>query len=129
LHAHGAGGLPQLPSQQLPGGVNLQQLFLQHSQEQQGSSLKLSWTPSKAEKKNYDSIFRAWDTSGSGFISGQTALEVFGQSGLDKNDLAKIWYGDVLFPGDIPDSASTGGLLTLTTEVNSTSQSFMSPWA
>jgi hypothetical protein len=41
---------------------------------------------SKAEKKNYDQIFRAWDAQSSGFISRQTALEVFG------NDLARVWY-------------------------------------
>ena len=52
----------------------------------------MSWALTKQEKKNYDRIFRSWDAQGTGFLSGQVALEVFGQSGLDKNDLAKIWY-------------------------------------
>ncbi|CCM04566.1 uncharacterized protein FIBRA_06747 [Fibroporia radiculosa] len=84
-------GAPQL--QQLPvGGLSLQQSFQQHNQAQRGNAApKVPWALSKAEKKNYDQIFRAWDVSGTGFISGQTALEVFGQSGLDKNDLAKVW--------------------------------------
>jgi hypothetical protein len=65
----------------------------QHNQVQRGNTApKIPWALSKAEKKNYDQIFRAWDAQSTGFISGQTALEVFGQSGLDKNDLAKIWY-------------------------------------
>ena len=53
---------------------------------------KMSWALTKQEKKNYDRVFRSWDSQGTGFLSGQVALEVFGQSGLDKNDLAKIWY-------------------------------------
>ncbi|KAF9650631.1 hypothetical protein BDM02DRAFT_1351141 [Thelephora ganbajun] len=83
------GGVPQFQPQT---GPSLQQNFQQHNQTQRGTVVpKVPWTLSKAEKKSYDQIFRAWDTSGSGFITGQTALEVFGQSGLDKNDLARIW--------------------------------------
>lgn len=52
----------------------------------------MDWTLSIAERKNYAQIFRAWDAQDTGFITGQAALEVFGQSGLEKNDLAKIWY-------------------------------------
>ncbi|KAG1831681.1 hypothetical protein DFJ58DRAFT_244125 [Suillus subalutaceus] len=64
----------------------------QHNQARGiGSTPKIPWTLSRAEKKQYDQIYRAWDTQGTGFISGQTALEVFGQSGIDKNDLARIW--------------------------------------
>ncbi|THH31859.1 hypothetical protein EUX98_g2302 [Antrodiella citrinella] len=85
---YNSAGAPQL--QQQPS-VSLQQSFMQHNQNQRGSATpKIPWALSKAEKKNYDQIFRAWDR-GEGFISGQTALDVFGQSGLDKNDLAKIW--------------------------------------
>ena len=81
-------GAPQFQQQQ-----NLQQSFLQHNQAQRGTAApKIPWTLSKAEKKMYDQVFRAWDTKGEGFISGQTALDVFNQSGLDKNELAKIWY-------------------------------------
>lgn len=86
-------GAPQLlqPQQQL-GGLSLQQSFQQHNQEVKGTTTpRVPWTLSKAEKKSYDQIFRAWDTSGSGFIDGKTAIEVFGQSDLDRNDLARIW--------------------------------------
>ncbi|KIN98721.1 hypothetical protein M404DRAFT_31043, partial [Pisolithus tinctorius Marx 270] len=91
---YAAGGAPQLqpaPQQQF-GGLSLQQSFQQHNQQLgRGTAPKVPWALSKAEKKSYDQIFRAWDAQGTGFISGQTALEVFGQSGLDRNDLAKIW--------------------------------------
>ncbi|KAI0933423.1 hypothetical protein AcV5_005570 [Taiwanofungus camphoratus] len=83
-------GAPQLP--QLQSGLSLQQSFQQHNQAQRGNATpRVPWALSKAEKKSYDQIFRAWDAQSTGFINGQTALEVFGQSGLDKNDLAKIW--------------------------------------
>ena len=86
-------GAPQLlqPQQQL-GGLSLQQSFQHHNQEVKGTAApRVPWALSKPEKKSYDQIFRAWDTSNSGFIDGRTAIEVFGQSGLDKNDLARIW--------------------------------------
>ncbi|KAH9053752.1 hypothetical protein EDB87DRAFT_1650194 [Lactarius vividus] len=86
-------GAPQLlqPQQQL-GGLSLQQSFQQHNQEVKGTvAPAVPWTLSKAEKKSYDQIFRAWDASNTGFIDGKTAIEVFGQSGLDKNDLARVW--------------------------------------
>ncbi|KIK01372.1 hypothetical protein K443DRAFT_573410 [Laccaria amethystina LaAM-08-1] len=51
----------------------------------------MPWALSKSEKKNYDDIFRSWDAQNTGFISGHTALEVFGASGLPKDDLARIW--------------------------------------
>ncbi|THV00744.1 hypothetical protein K435DRAFT_750939 [Dendrothele bispora CBS 962.96] len=86
---YGAGGAPQLPSQTLQGGLNLQQSFQQHNQS--AAPPRIPWALSKGEKKSYDNIFRAWDTHNTGFISGQTALEVFGQSGLNKDDLARIW--------------------------------------
>lgn len=87
------GGAPQLPSQQLAGGMNLQQSFQAYNQEVKGTAApKVPWALSKAEKKSYDQVFRAWDKDNSGFINGQTALEVFGQSGLGKDDLARIWY-------------------------------------
>ncbi|EKM56122.1 uncharacterized protein PHACADRAFT_209619 [Phanerochaete carnosa HHB-10118-sp] len=87
---YNAAGAPQL--QQPQGGFSLQQSFQQHNQQQRGNSTpRVPWALSKAEKKSYDQIFRAWDTRNEGFINGQTALEVFGQSGIDRNDLAKIW--------------------------------------
>lgn len=78
-----AGGPPQ--------GGSLQQSFQQYNQQRGTVAPQMPWALTKAEKKQYDQIFRAWDSQGTGFISGQVALEVFGQSGLGKNDLAKIW--------------------------------------
>lgn len=63
------------------------------SQQQQGSKEpKIPWALSKEERKSYDSVFRAWDAKGSGFISGDVAIEVFGQSGLDRDRLMQIWH-------------------------------------
>ncbi|KAG6375732.1 hypothetical protein JVT61DRAFT_2578 [Boletus reticuloceps] len=85
-----SGGAPQLAP--LPQSLSMQQSFQQQNQAHgRGSAPKIPWALSKAEKKQYDQIFRAWDAQGTGFVSGQTALEVFGQSGLDRNDLARIW--------------------------------------
>jgi hypothetical protein len=49
------------------------------------------WAVTKDEKKIYDNMFRAWDGFGKGYISGNQALEIFGQSGLNKPDLEKVW--------------------------------------
>lgn len=80
------GGLPQF------GGATLQQSIAQHNQDIRGTSTqRIPWSLSKQERKQYDQIFRAWDANDTGFLDGQKALEVFGASGLDKDDLAKIW--------------------------------------
>ncbi|KAF8172098.1 hypothetical protein BJ912DRAFT_994425 [Pholiota molesta] len=85
---YGPGGVPQLPQQQ----QNLVTSIQQHNQAQRGSTQQqISWALSKAEKKNYNNIFRSWDAQNTGFIGGPTALEVFGASGLPKDDLARIW--------------------------------------
>lgn len=73
-------------------GATLQQSIAQHNQDKRGSAQqRIPWALSKQERKQYDQIFRAWDTTGSGFLEGQKALEVFGASGLEQNDLIKIW--------------------------------------
>lgn len=92
---YSAAGLPQFaqPSQ----GLNLQHSIQQINQSRGTTAPRVSWALSKAEKKQYDQIFRAWDTSGSGFINGETALQVFGASGLEKNDLARIWCAYLCF--------------------------------
>jgi hypothetical protein len=83
-------GAPQLAPQH---GSNLQQSIIQHNQNRQGTpTQQLSWAITKAEKKQYNAIFRVWDASSSGFLTGTTALEVFGTSGLPKDELARIWY-------------------------------------
>ncbi|KAI9453896.1 hypothetical protein BJY52DRAFT_787914 [Lactarius psammicola] len=72
--------------------MSSQRSFQQVIQELKGTVVPtVTWTLSEAEKKSYDQIFRAWDISNTGFIGGNTAIEVLGQSGLAKNDLARIW--------------------------------------
>lgn len=89
---YAASGAPQFAGGP-QGNQSLQQSFQQVNQNIRGTTApKIPWALSKDERKNYDQIFRAWDTTNSGFISGDMALEVFGQSGLDRNDLATIWY-------------------------------------
>ncbi|KAJ5491487.1 Actin cytoskeleton-regulatory complex protein pan1 [Penicillium diatomitis] len=45
----------------------------------------------KDHKRLYDDIFRNWDKSRSGFVSGETAIEMIGQCGLSRSDLERIW--------------------------------------
>lgn len=80
----GAPQFSQAPSQHLP---NTFQSLLSNPNVK---TPKVPWTLTKQEKKDYDQIFRAWE-KGDGFISGETAREVFGQSGLGQDDLMKIW--------------------------------------
>lgn len=51
----------------------------------------IPWAITKDEKKLYDEIFRAWDGLHKGYISGDQAIEIMGQSGLEKPDLERIW--------------------------------------
>ncbi|KAF2242708.1 hypothetical protein BU26DRAFT_438136 [Trematosphaeria pertusa] len=62
----------------------------------------IPWAITKGEKRLYDDTFRAWDGLGKGYISGEQALEIFGQSGLPKPDLERIWT--------LADSADRGRL-------------------
>jgi len=62
----------------------------------------IPWAITKGEKKLYDETFRAWDGMGKGYISGAQALEIFGQSGLPKPDLERVWT--------LADSADRGRL-------------------
>ncbi|GAA5912265.1 hypothetical protein JCM6882_005211 [Rhodosporidiobolus microsporus] len=85
----------QFAAQQQPAmqqGPSLQQQFQQNNQAQTGhAQVAIPWALTPEEKKRYDQIFRAWDQSGSGFIPGSMAKEVFGQSGLGQDDLMAIW--------------------------------------
>ncbi|EXJ96308.1 hypothetical protein A1O1_01434 [Capronia coronata CBS 617.96] len=85
-----AGGLPNIEALQ-------RQLMPQSGREggftTQGlaGSAKVAWAITKEEKKIYDELFRAWDGLGRGFISGDVAIEIMGQSGLERSDLERIW--------------------------------------
>src|SRR5437588_5970554 len=51
----------------------------------------IPWSITKVEKQKYDQVFEGWDGLRRGLISGDTAIEVFGQSGLPKDNLMQIW--------------------------------------
>jgi hypothetical protein len=70
----------------------LQQSFQSLLSNPSVATPKVPWTLSRQEKKDYDQIFRAWTGGeGGGFIEGDMAQAVFGQSGLGREDLMKIW--------------------------------------
>jgi hypothetical protein len=51
----------------------------------------IPWAVTKDEKRIYDDLFRSWDGFGKGYITGEQAIEIFSQSGLEKPDLERIW--------------------------------------
>src|SRR5436190_18011435 len=51
----------------------------------------IPWAVTKDEKKIYDQLFKAWDGFNKGFIGGEVAIEIMGRSGLDPQDLERIW--------------------------------------
>lgn len=71
-----------MPQQGREGGFSMQGL--------QGNAV-IPWSITKVEKEKYDIVFEGWDGFHRGFITGDTAIEVFGQSGLPKEDLMAIW--------------------------------------
>ncbi|KAA8642149.1 hypothetical protein EYZ11_001822 [Aspergillus tanneri] len=94
----GQWGFVNAPSSGLPNIEALkQQLMPQPGREGGFSAVGLSgnanipWAITKEEKKIYDDLFRAWDGFHKGFIGGGTAIEIMGQSGLDRQDLERIW--------------------------------------
>ncbi|PYH96990.1 hypothetical protein BO71DRAFT_427514 [Aspergillus ellipticus CBS 707.79] len=96
--APGQWGFVNAPSSGLPNIEALkQQLMPQPGREGGFSAVGLSgnahipWAITKEEKKIYDDLFRAWDGFHKGFIGGDTAIEIMGQSGLDRTDLERIW--------------------------------------
>ncbi|KAI9166868.1 Actin cytoskeleton-regulatory complex protein PAN1 [Paramyrothecium foliicola] len=56
----------------------------------QGNAV-IPWAITKEEKTRYDSLFKAWDGLNKGYIGGDQAIEIFGQSGLEKPDLERVW--------------------------------------
>jgi hypothetical protein len=94
----GQWGFINTPAQGLPNiDAMKQQLMPQPGREGGFSAVGLSgnatvaWAITKEEKKIYDELFRAWDGFRKGFISGETAIEIMGQSGLNRKDLERIW--------------------------------------
>ncbi|KAK3691693.1 actin organization and endocytosis protein [Vermiconidia calcicola] len=94
----GQWGLVNAPASGLPNLQALQQQMLPQPGREAGFSAQglrgnatVPWAVTKDEKKIYDDMFKSWDGFGKGFISGNQAIEIFSQSGLDKPDLERIW--------------------------------------
>ena len=94
----GQWGLVNAPSSGLPNLQALQSQMMPQPGRESGFSAQglrgnatVPWAVTKDEKKIYDDMFKAWDGFGKGYISGNQAIEIFGQSGLEKPDLERIW--------------------------------------
>lgn len=95
----GQWGLVNAPSSGLPNIDALQARMMPQQGRDAGSfttqglqgNAVIPWAITKEEKTRYDSLFRAWDGFGKGYILGSQAIEIFGQSGLEKPDLERIW--------------------------------------
>lgn len=94
----GQWGLVNAPASGLPNIDALQQRMMPQPGREGGfttaglsGSATVPWAVTKDEKKIYDQLFKAWDGFNKGFIGGDVAIEVMGQSGLDKSDLERIW--------------------------------------
>ncbi|KAI0156664.1 hypothetical protein GGR52DRAFT_195459 [Hypoxylon sp. FL1284] len=95
----GQWGLVNAPASGLPNIDALHaRMMPQAGREQQdyttaglSGNAVIPWAITKDEKTRYDQLFRAWDGLGKGFIGGDQAIEIMGQSGLEKTDLERIW--------------------------------------
>ena len=94
----GQWGLVNAPASGLPNIDVLQQRMMPQPGREGGfttaglsGSATVPWAVTKDEKTIYDGLFKAWDGLNKGFIGGDVAIEVMGQSGLAKPDLEKIW--------------------------------------
>ncbi|KUJ07881.1 uncharacterized protein LY89DRAFT_660146 [Mollisia scopiformis] len=95
----GQWGLVNAPASGLPNIDLLQSRMMPQQGREQGNfttaglsgNAVIPWAVTKDEKTRYDSVFKAWDGFGKGFIGGDVAIEVFGQSGLEKPDLERVW--------------------------------------
>ncbi|KAG9235683.1 actin cytoskeleton-regulatory complex protein pan1 [Amylocarpus encephaloides] len=95
----GQWGLVNAPASGLPNIELLQSRMMPQQGREQGSfttsglqgNAVIPWAVTKDEKHRYDAIFKAWDGFNKGFIGGDVAIEVFGQSGLAKSDMEKVW--------------------------------------
>ncbi|KAI5295093.1 actin organization and endocytosis protein, partial [Ascosphaera pollenicola] len=94
----GQWGFVNAPASGLPNIEALkQQLMPQPGREGGYTTQGLSgnatvpWAVTKDEKRIYDDLFRAWDGFNKGYIGGDVAIEIMGQSGLPREDLERIW--------------------------------------
>lgn len=94
----GQWGLVNAPSSGLPNIEALQQQMMPQAGREAAfttsglrGNASVPWAVTKDEKKIYDNLFKSWDGFGKGHILGSQAIEIFGQSGLEKPDLERIW--------------------------------------
>lgn len=94
----GQWGFVNAPAGSLPNIEALQQRLMPQQGREGGfttqglsGNAKVPWAVTKDEKRMYDQLFKAWDGLGKGFITGDVAIEIMGQSGLDRPDLETIW--------------------------------------
>lgn len=95
----GQWGLVNTPATGLPNIDALQaRMMPQQGREQQDyttaglqGNAVIPWAITKDEKTRYDALFRAWDGLNKGYIAGDQAIEIFGQSGMEKPDLERVW--------------------------------------
>jgi len=95
----GQWGLVNTPATGLPNIDVLQaRMMPQQGREQQDyttaglqGNAVIPWAITKDEKTRYDALFRAWDGLNKGYIAGDQAIEIFGQSGMEKPDLERVW--------------------------------------
>lgn len=94
----GQWGFVNAPATGLPNIEALQRQLMPQAGREGGfttqglsGSAKVPWAVTKDEKKIYDELFKAWDGFGKGFVTGDVAIEIMGQSGLGQKDLEAIW--------------------------------------
>ncbi|CAJ0910811.1 2972_t:CDS:2, partial [Entrophospora sp. SA101] len=75
-----------------------QRMLPQQTPQQQYNTIgiqgnaKISWAVTPEEKAQYKEIFKQWDSTGLGYLTGDKAREIFLQSGLPQTDLMQIWH-------------------------------------
>ena len=95
----GQWGFVNAPATGLPNIEALRQQLMPQAGRESGSfttqglagSAKVPWAVTKDEKKIYDELFKAWDGLNKGFVTGDVAIEIMGQSGLNQQDLERVW--------------------------------------
>ncbi|OJD26103.1 actin cytoskeleton-regulatory complex protein PAN1 [Blastomyces percursus] len=94
----GQWGFVNAPATGLPNIKALQQRLMPQPGREGGFTTQglvgnatIPWAVTKDEKKIYDQLFKAWDGFNKGFIGGDVAIEIMGQSGLERQDLERIW--------------------------------------
>ncbi|KAJ2657620.1 actin organization and endocytosis protein [Coemansia sp. RSA 1200] len=75
-----------------PGALSsVKQSFTQNMLGTRAGESQHQWGIAGAERAQYEAIFRRWDPGHRGVLRGDQAREVFAQSGLSQQELAKIW--------------------------------------